>query len=121
MSDVDNDQVSWHERLMLACSYNAESIEEEQERIRKVALSAPFDALELFLSSPPGKYEGPARAVMAQVYENRASQARSEIAKREGRAEWWRGLVQQISAQLIGSLLLGLILGFIGGVWFCSA
>lgn len=121
MSDAHkDDDVHWHERLMLACIYDGSSIQEEHEHFRNEAAAAPLKALELFLSSPLGKYEADARAVMAQVYQDRANKLQEEKAKKEGRAEWWRGLAQQVSAQIIGALLLGLIVGFVTGIWFCA-
>ncbi|WP_143005089.1 hypothetical protein [Billgrantia gudaonensis] len=122
MSDPSNsDDEQWHERLMMACHNDGNSIQEEHDFFREEAAAAPFEALELFLSSPEGKYEGPARAVMAQVYQKRANRLQQEKARREGRAEWWRGLAQQVSAQIIGALLVGIFVGFVTGVWFsCS-
>ena len=121
MSDAHkDDDVHWHERLMLACTYDGSSIQDEHEHFRNVAAAAPLKALELFLSSRPGKYEADARAVMAQVYQDRANKLQEKKAKKEGRAEWWLGLAQQVSAQIIGALLLGLIVGFVTGIWFCD-
>lgn len=122
MSDAKNsDDEQWHERLMMACTYDGNSIQEEHEFFKKEAVAAPLEALELFLSSPQGKYEADARAVMAQVYEARVNKLQAEKTKKEGRAEWWRGLAQQVSAQIIGVLLAGIILGFVTGVWFCAS
>lgn len=111
----------WHERLMLACIYEGSSIQDEHDHCRREATAAPIDALELFLSSPEGKYEGNARAVMAQVYNIRTNKLIEEKANREGRQEWWRGLAQQVSSQVIGALILGIVAGFISGVWFCAS
>ncbi|MBB5188314.1 hypothetical protein HNQ57_002593 [Zhongshania antarctica] len=120
MSDAKNCEVQWYEHLMLACVYEGNSIQDEHEHFRQEAAAAPLDELELFLSSPEGRHEANARAVMAQVYEARASKRKEEKAKEEARLQWWRGLVQQISAQLIGALTIGIIVGFISGVWFCA-
>ncbi|AUD78949.1 hypothetical protein CW740_06675 [Kangiella profundi] len=111
-------QKSWVERLMIACSYEADSIQEEHDYFRNQANSAPLKELELFLSMPPGKFDRPARVVMGQVYKERLKQQRKEEVSKESRAQWWSGLAQQVTAQILGALIIGLILGFITGVWF---
>lgn len=113
--------MQWYERLSHACDYEAESIEKEHEHFRKEAKEAPLKELELFLSSPSGKYQAHARAVMEQVYKERSQKLHEQKAFREGRAAWWRGLAQQISSQVIGTLLIGMVVGFITGVWFCGS
>lgn len=116
---IDDNQ-SWTERLTVACTYNADTLSEEQEYFRNAANSAPLKELELFLSMPPGKFDRPARAVMQQVYSERCQKLKKDEDSRESRINWWRGLAQQVSAQIIGTLFIGLILGFITGVWFSS-
>ena len=117
MSDKEKD-INWTDRLLMACCYGASSTEEEHKHFRNEANAAPLRELELFLSMPPGKYDRAARAVMAQVYRERTQKIQNDETLKENRANWWRGLAQQVSAQIIGSLLLGLIIGFITGVWF---
>jgi hypothetical protein len=117
MSDKDK-IISWNERLLHACHHDAETIEKEHEHFRKEANAAPLNELELFLSMPPGKYGKTGRAVMAQVYRERVHKIQNDETLRENRANWWRGLAQQVSAQIIGTLLMGFIFGFITGIWF---
>ena len=108
----------WTEQLMLACGYQDENLEKEQHYWRKQAKLAPLEELELFLSTPPGKYEAQARAVMAQVYRQRSATAEKKELVKKGRIQWWRELAQKISGQVIGTLIVALIIGFITGVWF---
>lgn len=122
MSNVeDRKNEQWHERLALACTYSGISVQHEHEHFRKEAAAAPLEALELFLSSQVGMYEADARAVMAQVYDNRLNELEEERAHKEGRLAWLRGLAQQVSSQVISTLIIGIVVGFISGVWFCTS
>lgn len=110
----------WTTQLMKACSYEDESLEKEQRYWREIANLAPIEELELFLSTPPGRFQGQARAVMTQVFRQRCSVLeKNELVKKE-RLVWWRGLAQNVSAQVIGTLIIALIIGFITGVWFAK-
>ena len=109
---------NWTERLLKACSFEAHSIEEEQKYFRKVAELAPLNELEIFLSTSPGRFDEPARAVMQQVYNQRLLVEQKAESEKQNRIGWWRTLFQQISAQIIGALIIGIIIGFITGVGF---
>ena len=109
---------SWGERLLLACTFEASNEEEENQHYRKIAIEAPLEELELFLSKPAGRFDTNARAVMGQVLRKRTGEIETKNKEQQKRREWWQALLQQISGQVIASLITGLIIGFITGQLF---
>lgn len=112
---TDENGQSWQDRLMLACNSGelGNSRDQEDEMFRQEARKAPLSELRIFLRSPGGRFDGHARAVMSEVLRQRED----DEAQEESRKEWWRGLWQQASAQLLGGVLVGIALG-VGGAVF---
>lgn len=57
---------------------------------------------------------------MEQVYRKRLQEEREAGVRKQSRVEFLRGLVQQVSSQVLGTLIVGVTLGFLTGVWFCE-
>lgn len=96
---------SWQDRLMWACHKTADTRGEEEDFFRQEAAEAPLDELRIFLASPGGMYSDHARAVMGEVLRQREG----DIAKKESRKDQWRGIWQQVSAQVIVKAIVALI------------
>lgn len=54
MTNNKNDKECWNERLTLACNYEADSAEKENEYFRNEASAAPLEELSLFISQSAG-------------------------------------------------------------------
>ncbi|SFU98427.1 hypothetical protein [Halomonas korlensis] len=119
---TDENGQSWQDRLVLAC-HNTDlgnSRDQEDEMFRQEARKAPLSELRIFLESPVGRHEGYARAVMSEVLRQREG----DKAQEESRKDWWRGMWQQASAQLLGGVLVGIVLGaggaLLSGALLCN-
>ncbi|WP_018140151.1 hypothetical protein [Thioalkalivibrio sp. ALJ7] len=104
---TDSSDRDWQSRLRDACNSTADTAAEEQTHFRSEAEQAPLSELRIFLDRPSGKYQRDARAVMREVLRHREAQETAVQAK----ATWWRGLLQQASAQVLGGIFVGVLLG----------
>jgi len=108
MSSDENEQ-SWQEHLMLACTAMADTRDQEEEIFRQEANKAPLGELRIFLASPGGKYDGHARAVMGEVLRQREVDiARRESLKNERR---------KFYLKVLGGIVVSTVVG-VGGYYF---